>query len=296
SELARLFGHLFGTPIASPSVGQIGDKFGLECFYGAMAWVRDDAVNEGDKLNPQHFKTIVTGEPINIDRKHKGAVRVELAIPVVLTANALPAARDASNAVYNRSLVIDMTRVFDEVSAIDARRKFGIPPGRWLGDWLFEREGPGFLNWALEGLTRLLEQGAFVIPESVLGAIQKFQREGDIVVDFARTALVRSGCTKVTRADVMCAFHGWRRDDEGNDARLYGARWLMPKLRTACPWATHRPIKGVRYLCGVELSEEALKHWARQATAAAQGERGAEGSSTNKDEVNRPWNPREPDE
>jgi hypothetical protein len=188
-----------------------------------------------------------------------------------------------------------MTRVFDETNAIEARRKFGVPAGRWLGDWLFEQEGPGFLNWALEGLARLLEQGAFDIPECVWGAIQRFQREGDMVVDFARTALVRSGSTKVTRADVVCAFHGWRRDDEGDNARLYGARWLIPKLRIACPWAVHRPIKGVRYLCGVELTEEALKHWARQATAAAGGGRGAEGSSVNKDEVNRPWNPREPD-
>jgi len=293
SELARLLGRLFGTPIASPSVGQISKQFGLECFYGAMAWVRDDAVNEGDKLNPQHFKTVVTGEPINIDRKNKGAVRVELAIPVVLTANALPAAHDASDAVYNRSLVIDMTRVFDETNAIDARRKFGVPSGHWLGDWLVEQEGPGFLNWALEGLTRLLKQGAFAIPEAVLGATQKFQREGDIVVDFARTALERSGCTKVTRADVMCAFHGWRREDEGDKARLYGARWLIPKLRIACPWAIHRSVNGVRCLCGVKLSAEALKHWARQ--NAAQDGRGVEGSSRTSDAVNQSWNPREPD-
>jgi P4 family phage/plasmid primase-like protien len=289
SELARLFGHLFGTPIASPSVGDLGDRFGLECFYGAMAWVRDDAVNEGDKLNPQHFKTIVTGEPIDIRRKNKGAVRVELAIPVVLTANALPAARDASDAVFNRSLVLDMTRVFDETNAIDARRKFGVPPGRWLGDWLFEQEGPGFLNWALEGLARLLKQGAFVIPECVLTAIHNFQREGDIVVDFARTALERSGSTRIARGDVVCAFHGWRRDDEGDKARLYGGRWLIPRLRIACPWIFHRTSDGVRYLCGAKLTEEGLKHWARQATVAAQGGRGAEGESTNKDEVNRPW-------
>ena len=293
SELARLFGHLFGTPIASPSVGDLDDRFGLECFYGAMAWVRDDAINEGDKLNPQYFKTIVTGEPISIKRKNRGAVRVELTIPVVLTANALPAAHDASDAVYNRSLVVDMLRIFDETNAIEARRKLGVPPGRWLGDWLFEQEGPGFLNWALEGLARLLEQGAFVIPEAVLGAIQKFQREGDIVIDFARTALERSECTKVTRADVMCAFHGWRREDEGDKARLYGARWLIPKLRIACPWAIHRPVLGVRCLCGVKLSVEALKHWARQ--NAAQDGRGAEGSSHASDAVNQPWNPREPD-
>jgi len=259
-----------------------------------MAWLRDDAVNEGDKLSPQHFKTIVTGEPINIERKNKSAVRVELAIPVVLSANALPAAHDASDAVYNRSLVADMTRVFDEANAIAARHEYGVPFGHQLGDWLVEREGPGLLNWALEGLTRVREQGAFAIPEVVLGATQKFQREGDMVVDFARTALERSERAKVTRADVMCAFHGWRREDEGDKARLQGARWLMPKLRIACPWAIHRSIHGVRCLCGVRLSEEALKHWNRQ--NGAQDGRGAEASSHTGEAVNQPWDPREPDE
>ena len=76
-------------------MADLDDRFGLECFYQATAWIRDDAVNEGDKLNPQRFKTVVTGEPINIRRKGTGDVRIELAIPVILTANALPAARDA---------------------------------------------------------------------------------------------------------------------------------------------------------------------------------------------------------
>ena len=94
SELARLYGHLLGNPIASPSIADLNDRFGLEVFYAATAWVRDDAINEGDKLSPQHFKVIVTGEPADIRRMYKGATAVELAIPIVLTANALPAAHD----------------------------------------------------------------------------------------------------------------------------------------------------------------------------------------------------------
>ena len=296
SELARLLGRLFGTPIASPSIGQISDKFGLQCFYGATAWVRDDAVNEGDKLNPQYFKTIVTGEPIDIARKNKPSVRVELAIPVVLTANSLPAARDASDAVFNRSLVIDMARVFDEEKAIRARRDLGIPSGRWLGDWLFEREGPGLLNWGLEGLARLLERGAFFIPKLVLEAVQNFQRQGDLVVDFARSALIESKTNKVIRGDVVCAFHGWQKEENGDRARLYGARWLIPKLRTACPWAVFRQIGPERYLCGAKLSAPALVHWQNQKDDAEQGGHGIRGISTRSEGVNRDWNPQKPDE
>jgi P4 family phage/plasmid primase-like protien len=292
TELARLLSRLIGTPVASPSVGEISERFGLACFFDAAAWVRDDAVNEGDRLDPQRFKTIVTGEPIDIERKYRPAVRVALAIPVVLTANSLPASRDASDAVFNRSLVVDLTRVFDEQAAIGVRRHLRVPPGTtWLADVLFAREGPGILNWALAGLARLLERGAYDIPECVGGAIQRFKDENNPVAEFARTMLERSADTKVNRADLICAFHGWLKEEVGDDAKPHGARWLMPKLRTTCPWAIARTIGPARYLCGAKLTEEALKHWYAQASAASQSGRGSKGASAMAKDVNQAWSP-----
>ena len=256
TELARLLACLAGNPIASPSVGQIGERFGLACFFDATAWIRDDAVNEGDRLDPQRFKTIVTGEPIDIERKRRAAVRVALAIPVVLTANSLPASRDASDAIFNRSLVVDLTHVLDEQAALNVRRHLRVPHGMWLADFLFDREGPGILNWALEGLARLLERGAFAIPNTVSDAIQRFKDESNSVTEFARTMLEPDPDTKINRADLICAFHGWLKEEVGDEAKMHGARWLMPKLRSACPWAISRKIVGTRYLCGVKLTEE----------------------------------------
>ena len=297
SELARLYARLIGPPIASPSVGQIGERFGLACFFDATAWIRDDAVNEGDRLDPQRFKTIVTGEAIDIERKNRAAVRVELTIPVVLTANSLPASRDASDAVFNRSLVVDLTQVFDEQAAINVRRRLGVPPGtKWLADFLFDREGPGVLNWALAGLARLLKRGAFDIPEIVDAAIQRFKDESNPVAEFSRTMLEQAADTKVDRADMLCAFHGWFREEAGDDSKLHGARWLVPKLRTACPWAVLRKMKGKRYFCGVKLTDEALKYWLEQASAAQQSGHGSKGASSMAKEVNQDWTQKELDE
>src|SRR6202011_3381728 len=97
-----------------PSVNQLAERFGPASLYGASAWIRDDAINEGDKLDQQRFKTIVTGEAIELDRMQRDYVRVELDIPVVLTANSLPVSRDASDAVFNRCLIVDMTKVIGE--------------------------------------------------------------------------------------------------------------------------------------------------------------------------------------
>jgi P4 family phage/plasmid primase-like protien len=296
TELARLLARLVGSPVASPSVGQISERFGLACFFDATAWIRDDAVNEGDRLDPQRFKTIVTGEPIDIERKNRAAVRVALAIPVVLTANSLPASRDASDAVFNRSLVVDLTHVLDEQAAINVRRHLRVPHGVWLADFLFDREGPGIFNWALEGLDRLLKRGAFAIPETVEDAIQRFKDESNSVTEFARTMLEPASDTKVNRADLICAFHGWLKEEVGDEAKMHGARWLMPKLRSACPSAILRKMKGTRYLCGVKLTEEGLEYWYQQASAAGQSGRGSKGASALKKDVNQAWSPKKEEE
>jgi putative DNA primase/helicase len=151
TELAsRVISKLVGEPVAAPAVAEIGERFGLETFYGASAWIRDDAINEGDQINPERFKTIITGEPINIERKHRKAVRqVRLNIPVVLTANSLPRSRDSSDAIFNRCLVVEMTNFISEDEAKATRRHHGVQVGQTIGDWIFACEGPGVLNWAL---------------------------------------------------------------------------------------------------------------------------------------------------
>jgi P4 family phage/plasmid primase-like protien len=290
TELANIIRLLVGEPVASPAVSEIGERFGTATFYGASAWIRDDAVNEGDRIDPERFKTIVTGEPIDIERKNCPPLRqVRLEIPVVLTANSLPTSRDSSDAIFNGCLVVEMTNVFDEAAAVEARRRRGVPPGVSIGPWVFEREGPGILNWALAGLARLLARGQYDIPEDVRAAIQAFKDDSNPVAEWARTMLTRSDITKIERGDLLCAFHGWQREEMGEDARLKGGRWLIPKLRAACPWIAAVKIMGNRYFGGVKLTDEGLKSWERQSTEAAQRGYGSRGTTSAADFVNKPW-------
>ena len=126
-------------------------------FLAARAWIRDDAINAGDKLNPAKFKSVVTGKSLDIEDKYRSHVlSVCLDIPVVLTANALPQARDFSDAIFNRCLVVNADNVMSQEDATAKRRALGVPDNcRRLTDWIFEQEGPGVLNWALAGLDRL---------------------------------------------------------------------------------------------------------------------------------------------
>ena len=288
TELSRIIRLLIGDPIATPSVSEVSERFGLSSLYQAAAWIRDDAINEGDDLDPQRFKTIVTGEPIDIERKHKPAVAgVELQLPVLLTTNALPRARDKSDAIFNRSLVLEMTSVVSEEQAHAARQRAGVTRGMTLGAWIASNEGPGILNWALIGLRRLLERGSYDLPESVRAAIQRFKDDNNPVGEWARAAIAKAPHGKVARADMMCAYHGWQREQDGDEARAFGARAFFPRLRAVAPWAGETTdANGRRFITGVSLTDEGLQLWDLH-NQGPQLKGGSKGVSLTKHEVNR---------
>lgn len=291
TELSRIAKLLVGAPVASPSVSEISERFGLASFYGSTAWIRDDAVNEGDRLDPQRFKTIITGEPIDIEIKNRPAVRgVELGIPVLLTTNAMPRARDASDAIFNRALVIEMTNVISEEDARSIRLVIGVPRGQSLASYLFSIEGPGIFNLALAGFDRLIERGRYDPPEVVMTANQRFKDDNNPVAEFARTNIVKSSYKRVARHDLMCAFHGWQREQEGDEARAAGARWFFPRLRSAVPGLGEtQEDSGIRYFTGLALTDEGLQHWERH-IVGPQLRGGNKGFSVARDGVNRNWN------
>jgi P4 family phage/plasmid primase-like protien len=287
TELARVIRLLLGGVAVAPAVREVGERFGLAGFADAIAWIRDDAINEGDRLDPERFKTIVTGEPIDIERKNKTALpSVRLTIPVILTANILPTARDSTDAIFNRCIVVELTNVISEEGAVTERRRLGVPPGQTLADFLVACEGAGILNWALEGLDRLLRRGYFEIPDHVATSLQRFKDDSNAVAAWARTMLERSDSTMIERVDLLCAFHGWWREEMGDDVRLLGGRWLFPKLRAACPWVSEAKRRGTRFLAGVALTEEGLRFWDQQSQDARQNGRGSKGSATQTSKVN----------
>jgi P4 family phage/plasmid primase-like protien len=287
TEFARIVRLLVGEPVASPSVAEIAERFGLSSFYGAAAWVRDDAINEGDKLDPQKFKTIVTGEPVDIDRKNRDAARgVSLQIPVLLTTNALPRTNDKSDAVFNRSLILDMQNVISEDEAAAARKRFGVPRGTSLGAHLFKLEGPGILNWALTGLKRLSARGHYELPPEIKNLIQRFKDDNNPVGEWVRLAVKNSAYSKVSRHDLLCAYHGWQREQDGEEARAIGGRAFFPRLRSACPGsAVGQEHDGTRYITDIALTDEGLQLWQRHNDNPLKG--GSKGNSPSKSDVNK---------
>ena len=289
TELAKIFALLFGSPIATPSVAAISedrDRFALSSLYGAAAWIRDDAINEGDKLNPQRFKTIVTGEPIDVELKHRDIVRNHrFEMPACLTCNSLPRAVDGSDAIFNRSIILRMENVVEEEVAAKARTENGVRPGQSIGTAIFEAEASGILNWALVGLARLRARGFYKLPESVRDAISRFKDDNNPIGEWVREAVIVDRYSMVERRDLVRSFNGWQFEQEGDKAEGRGGRWLLPKLRNQVPGIGEFKSTSLRYITGVRLSELGLAMWKAYGEGNPHG--GAGGCATVANEVNK---------
>lgn len=288
TELAAIFRGMLGGEVAACSMAEISNpSFGLQSFYGVSAWVRDDAVNEGDQIDPQRFKTIITGELIEINRKQRDPIRIELKIPVLLTANSLPRARDSSDAIFNRSHIVDLTNVFDEEAADKARRDYGCPVGKSLGQHIIDEEGPGILAWAIVGLGRLLVRGRYAPTESIKEAVKRFHDDNNPVAAWARLAIERADGFKVAKKDILCAFNGWQRDELGDEARATGSSAFFRKMRRTIPWPDyeHQEHDGERFVVGLRLTKEGLSFWQQHHDAPLKN--GQTGISATTDDVNR---------
>jgi hypothetical protein len=85
----------------------------------------------------------------------------------------------------------------------------------------------------------------------------------------------------------MCAYHGWQREQDGDEARAFGARAFFPRLRSVTPWAGElQDHSGRRYITGIHLTDEGLQLWDLH-TQGPQLKGGSKGSSGLKTDVNK---------
>lgn len=154
--IARILTTLIGSGnVAGPTLSSLGTNFGLSPLLGKPLAIISDA-----RLGPASSHTVVerllsiTGEDmLTVDRKYREPWNGRLPTRFVMLSNELPKFTDSSGAIATRMLIVPLTKSFlnREDRTIESRL---LP------------EMPGILNWALDGLDRLIAKGQFTVPES----------------------------------------------------------------------------------------------------------------------------------
>ena len=145
-------------------------------YYRAM--IADKLVNYtseiNGKLETHLIKQLVSGEPVDGRLPYEKPFILRDYAKLIFNANELPRDVEHTHAFFRRFLIIPFTVTIPEKEQ-DKR----------LAEKIISSELPGILNWALEGLGRVLEQGHFSDCSAADQALEQYKRESDSVQMFA---------------------------------------------------------------------------------------------------------------
>jgi putative DNA primase/helicase len=124
------------------------DGFNLSGVVGASLIYCDEAPQRN--INEQLIKSLIAGETVQINRKFRDPLSMKIQGKWLVLANHFPAITDQSGGFWRRWDIVPFGVVIPE------RERTPL-----LAEQIIEKELGGVLNWAIEGLLRLLKRGAF---------------------------------------------------------------------------------------------------------------------------------------
>jgi len=173
------------------------NRFALAELYGKMANVYPDLPAVALK-DTGLFKSLVTGEMISGEYKFKGRFDFEPYAKLLFSCNKMPQTPDDTDAFFRRWLIITFPNQFlTDNPKTDTNLK---------GKLTTPEELSGILNWAFEGLRRLLKQGKFSISETVEQTRERYTLLSNPVRAFAETGLVVASGKVETKENVYNAY------------------------------------------------------------------------------------------
>ncbi len=163
---------LLGPNWSATGLSQLKQRF-------AIAELRNKTANISSEINVKDFvddatiKQIISGDPIQADRKHKAPVKFSPMVKLIITANSLPKTFDKSHGYFRRWVILPF-----EITIPEEKQD------RTLAQRIIENELSGVLRRSVVALRGLYESGNFTIPESSRNALRDYEREMNPALEF----------------------------------------------------------------------------------------------------------------
>jgi putative DNA primase/helicase len=170
-----------------------GERFAGAELYGKWANIRNDIPAQTVK-NTGEFKEITAGDQIKAEQKRKDPFWFKPNAKHLFAANELPSTETDDEAFYRRILLAPFPETVPEAER-----------DKHLDDKL-EAELPGILNWAIEGLQRLVANGGFTGDRAPGHTQDTWQKWSDSVSRFADAAIDDDGTDDIPKAKIYAAF------------------------------------------------------------------------------------------
>jgi len=176
SVMFEIVMELFGkVNVSTKSLGDLTDR---DAGNDNRAKLADKLLNYGSEIRGKDidadmFKRLVSGEPVAAREKYKTSFDLENKCKFMFNANKLPRSAEQTDAYYRRFTIVPFTvKISEEEKDPELHRK------------IIGNELPGVLNWAIEGLDRLLSQKRFTRCIAADEALTQYQKEGNTVIGY----------------------------------------------------------------------------------------------------------------
>jgi putative DNA primase/helicase len=247
--IARVLTALIGRQnIAGPTLNSLGGEFGLAPLIGKPLAVISDARFAGRDSSTviERLLSISGEDALTVNRKYKDQWTGKLPCRLHIISNELPKLGDASTAIIGRILLLLTTL-------------------SWLGkedhdlELALQAEMTGILNWSLDGLARLTNNGGrFTRVPSADEAIIAMRDLASPVAAFVRERCRIDAAMEVIIDDLYAAYCSWAADNgHAKPSKQNFGRFLraaVPSVRVQRPRdAGTRP----RFYTGINLAGEA---------------------------------------
>lgn len=149
------------------------------------------------KFNESRVKMLTGGDMLSARFMNQNFFDFKPTHTLFLAVNHLPEVKSGGDGFWRR------LRKFDFRKTIPAERR-----KENLAELLVTQEGPGILNWMVEGAVRITNQG-MTEPESIRLATQSYRHEEDHIAKFVDEKILVSDTSSVTKTAVFNAYRDW---------------------------------------------------------------------------------------
>jgi putative DNA primase/helicase len=142
------------------------------------------------------LNALISGEPVQIERKHKDPYDIVPRAKICWAMNELPKIPPGAEGLFRRVEVVTFKAVPENER--DPTLKEGI-----------KGEGAGVLNWALKGLRRLRARGVFDVPKEISDNTARFRKHNDVVALFVEERCNKGKGSTVKSSELYSAYKQW---------------------------------------------------------------------------------------
>ena len=209
------------------------------CDLDGARFVTTIEVEDGKRMAEALVKSLTGGDPIKARRMRRDPYQFNPTFKLFVAANHKPEIRGTDEGIWSRIKLIPFSVTIPKEERV-----------KNLADLLREEEGPGILNWMIEGCQEWRMAG-LAEPGAVTDATAEYRAEMDAIADFIAERCLASEQVRCKNNDLYSCYKSWceRSGVAYLTARKFGSDMERRGFK-------HKDSNGTRWRLGIAVAQE----------------------------------------